>query len=99
MSVQTLRKSVMWNLRALLLSAFASGFGLCSVFFAIFTLGAGVTFSNVLRLILSIIFMLINLLFVVHYYVMVNKKVNLILRRKKEYIEPNLIYYRDETYS
>lgn len=98
MSVQSIRNSVMWNLRALLLSSFASGFGLCSVFFAIFTLSSGWTFSNLLRLLLSLIFVLINTVFMIHYYVIISKQVNLILKRRRQ-IEPHFSYYKDETFS
>jgi len=66
----------MSKLRALVLSCFASGFGICSIVFAIFTLLNEGSFANVLRLILTSLFLLVNLGFTLNYYHLVAREIN-----------------------
>ncbi|NEP46545.1 MAG: hypothetical protein F6K35_48055 [Okeania sp. SIO2H7] len=73
----------MSKLRALVLSCFASGFGICSMVFAIFTLVNEASFSNVLRLILTGLFLLVNLGFTVNYYNLVAREISGVNRSRR----------------
>ena len=66
----------MTKLRSLVLSCFASGFGICSMVFAIFTLINEASFSNFLRLILTGLFLVVNIGFTVNYYNLVAREIN-----------------------
>lgn len=66
----------MSKLRALVLSCFASGFGICSIVFAIFTLINEVNFSNILRLVLTGLFLAVNVGFTLNYYSLVAREIN-----------------------
>lgn len=67
---------IMSKLRALVLSCFASGFGICSIVFAIFTLLNEANLSNILRLILTSLFLVVNLGFTLNYYNLVAREIN-----------------------
>ncbi|EAW36709.1 hypothetical protein [Lyngbya sp. PCC 8106] len=58
----------MSKVRLLILSSFASGFGLCSIVFSVFTMASELSFGTMFRFLLTLIFFGINLLFTVHYY-------------------------------
>ncbi len=58
----------MSKVRLLILSSFASGFGLCSIVFSVFTMASEFSFGTMFRFLLTLIFFGINLLFTVHYY-------------------------------
>ncbi|MDY6802728.1 MAG: hypothetical protein SXA11_02840 [Cyanobacteriota bacterium] len=66
----------MSKLRALVLSCFASGFGICSIVFAIFTLINEVNFSNILRLVLTGLFLAVNIGFTLNYYSLVAREIH-----------------------
>lgn len=63
----------MSKVRLLILSSFAAGFGLCSIIFSIFTMASELSFGTMLRFLLTAIFFGINILFTVHYYVVMLK--------------------------
>jgi|JI71714B2RNA_FD_contig_41_2050114_length_1586_multi_4_in_0_out_0_1 hypothetical protein len=75
----------MSKLQFLVLSALASGFGLCSVVFATFTLFIGLNFWSFFRLFLALAFFGINFLFVAYYYNAVKR--DLKNRRNRDKIE------------
>ena len=79
----------MSKLRALVLSCFASGFGICSIVFAIFTLLNEASFANILRLILTSLFLVVNLGFTFNYYNLVAREIN---GKTKKRVQP--IKYR-----
>ncbi len=58
----------MSKVRLLILSSFASGFGLCSIVFTIFTMTSEFSIASVFRFLLTAVFFAINLVFTVHYY-------------------------------
>ena len=82
---------MMSKLRALVLSCFASGFGICSIVFAVFTLLNEANFANILRLILTGLFLIVNVGFTLNYYNLVAKEIN---GKNKKVIKP--IKYRAE---
>ncbi|NJK36374.1 MAG: hypothetical protein HC920_00540 [Oscillatoriales cyanobacterium SM2_3_0] len=72
----------MAKVRLLILSSFASGFGLCSVVFALFTLFSGFGIAAVFRFLLTMAFFGINLCFTAHYYSLLLKEMRRINRGK-----------------
>lgn len=72
----------MSKVQSLFLSSFASGFALCSVVFAIFTMTSGLSFMSFFRFVLALLFLGINLLFAVHYYTAMSKELNFRNRNK-----------------
>ncbi|MGB3533885.1 MAG: hypothetical protein WBA13_10255 [Microcoleaceae cyanobacterium] len=58
----------MSKVRLLIISSFASGFGLCSIVFAIFTMVSAFNVGSVLRLLLTVGFFAANVVFLAHYY-------------------------------
>ncbi len=64
----------MSKLRWLILSSFASGFGLCSILFAIFTLFHELSILNLLMLFLVLAFLMCNLVFTAHYFYQVSRE-------------------------
>ena len=72
----------MSKLRWLLLSSSASGFGLCSVLFAIFTLFKELSIKNVLILIVVLIILMCNLVFTAHYFSLISRE--LYIRNKMQ---------------
>ncbi len=64
----------MSKLRWLILSSSASGFGLCSVLFAIFTVFNELSILNVLVLILVLVFLMLNLVFTAHYFSQISRE-------------------------
>jgi len=83
----------MLKVRFLTLSSFAAGFGLCSIVFSIFTMVSEFNFASVLRFFLTALFFLINLIFVMHYYVSIFKEQKLIYRMRSQLNNPNYINY------
>ncbi|MGL5083519.1 MAG: hypothetical protein ACRC8A_18720 [Microcoleaceae cyanobacterium] len=63
----------MSKIRLLVLSSFASGFGLCSVVFSMFALFSDFGIASVLRFLLTAVFFGINLCFVGYYYAVMLK--------------------------
>ena len=72
----------MSKVRLLVLSSCASGFGLCSVIFAIFTMSSRLSIGSFFTFILTLIFFTINLLFALHYYTSVVKQFSVKGKRK-----------------
>ena len=72
----------MSKVRLLLLSSFASGFGLCSVILAMFTMTSRLSFTSFFTFVLTLVFFVINLLFALHYYTSITKQ--LTVRGKRE---------------
>lgn len=72
----------MSKVRLLLLSSFASGFGLCSIILAIFTMTSRLSFTSFFTLVLTLVFFVINLLFALHYYTSITKQLS--VRGKKK---------------
>jgi uncharacterized membrane protein len=66
----------------LLLSSFASGFGLCSIILAIFTMISGLSFMSFLTFVLTLVFFTINLVFALHYYTWISKQLSVQGKRK-----------------
>lgn len=66
----------MLKLHYLLLSCFASGFGLCSFILAFLTVFHEFNFASLLRLFLTLVFLGINLAFALHYYSLLLKELN-----------------------
>jgi uncharacterized membrane protein len=58
----------MSKVRLLIISSFASGFGLCSIIFAIFTMFSVFSVGSVLRLLLTLGFFVANVIFMAHYH-------------------------------
>ena len=74
----------MAKVRLLILSSFAAGFGLCSIFFSIFTMMSEFNFSTVFRFLLTFVFFVINFLFTLHYYGLMLKAFKLIHKIKAQ---------------
>lgn len=72
------------QVRLLILSSFASGFGLCSIVFSIFTVASEFSFGAVFRFLLTVIFFGINLLFTVHYYALMLRDLRRLARAQHE---------------
>ena len=72
----------MSKVRLLLLSSFASGFGLCSIILAMFTMISGLSFQSFFTLVLTVVFFVINLLFALHYYTSITKQLTVRGKRK-----------------
>jgi hypothetical protein len=72
----------MSKVRLLLLSSFASGFGLCSIILAMFTMISRLSFMSFFTLVLTVVFFVINLLFALHYYTSITKQLS--MRGKKK---------------
>lgn len=72
----------MSKVRLLLLSSFASGFGLCSIILAIFTMISRLSFMSFFTLVLTVVFFVINLLFALHYYTSITKQLSVRGKRK-----------------
>jgi len=72
----------MSKVRLLLLSSFASGFGLCSIILAMFTMISRLTFMSFFTLVLTVVFFVINLLFALHYYTSITKQLSVRGKRK-----------------
>jgi hypothetical protein len=72
----------MSKVRWLLLSSFASGFGLCSIIFAMFTLTSRLSFTSFFTFVLTLVFFGINLLFALHYYTSITKQLSVKGKRK-----------------
>ncbi len=58
----------MSKVRLLIISSFASGFGLCSIVFAIFTMVSELSWGAGFRLFLTFSFFAANVLFMIYYY-------------------------------
>ncbi len=82
----------MSKVRLLILSSFASGFGLCSIVFSVFTMAAEFSFGTIFRFLLTAIFFAVNLLFTVHYYGLMLRDFKLLHRVKNEIkrVQPHL---------
>lgn len=74
---------IMSKLNSLVLSCFASGFGICSIVFALFTLINQLNFSNIVRLILTSLFLVVNLGFTLNYYSLVAREIQGTTRMKR----------------
>lgn len=74
----------MSKVRLLILSSFASGFGLCSIVFSIFTMISEFSVATVFRFFLTLLFFGINLVFTLHYYNVMMKEFKLISKIKSE---------------
>ena len=72
----------MSKVRLLLLSSFASGFGLCSVILAMFTMTSRLSFTSFFTFVLTLVFFVINLLFALHYYTSITKQLTVRGKRK-----------------
>ena len=72
----------MSKVRLLLLSSFASGFGLCSIILAMFTMISRLSFMSFFTLVLTVVFFGINLLFALHYYTSITKQLSVRGKRK-----------------
>jgi hypothetical protein len=72
----------MSKVRLLLLSSFASGFGLCSIILAMFTMISRLSFMSFFTLVLTVVFFVINLLFALHYYTSITKQLSVRGKRK-----------------
>jgi hypothetical protein len=72
----------MSKVRLLLLSSFASGFGLCSIILATFTMISRLSFMSFFTLVLTLVFFVINLLFALHYYTSITKQLSVRGKRK-----------------
>ena len=72
----------MSKVRLLLLSSFASGFGLCSIILAMFTMISRLSFMSFFTLVLTVVFFVINLLFALHYYTSITKQLTVRGKRK-----------------
>jgi uncharacterized membrane protein len=66
----------------LLLSSFASGFGLCSIILAMFTMTSKLSFTSFFTFVLTLVFFVINLLFALHYYTSITKQLSVRGKRK-----------------
>jgi len=72
----------MSKVRLLLLSSFASGFGLCSIILAMFTMISRLSFMSFFTWVLTVVFFVINLLFALHYYTSITKQLSVRGKRK-----------------
>ena len=72
----------MSKVRLLLLSSFASGFGLCSIILAMFTMTSRLSFTSFFTFVLTLIFFGINLIFALHYYTSITKQLSVRGKRK-----------------
>ena len=72
----------MSKVRLLLLSSFASGFGLCSIILAMFTMTSRLSFMSFFTFVLTLVFFVINLLFALHYYTSITKQLSVRGKRK-----------------
>ena len=72
----------MSKVRLLLLSSFASGFGLCSVILAMFTMTSRLSFTSFFTFVLTLVFFVINLLFALHYYTSITKQLSVRGKRR-----------------
>ena len=72
----------MSKVRLLLLSSFASGFGLCSIILAMFTMTSRLSFTSFFTFVLTLVFFVINLLFALHYYPSITKQLSVRGKRK-----------------
>jgi len=72
----------MSKVRLLLLSSFASGFGLCSIILAMFTMTSRLSFTSFFTFVLTLVFFGINLLFALHYYTSITKQLSIKGKRK-----------------
>ena len=72
----------MSKVRLLLLSSFASGFGLCSIILAMFTMTSRLSFTSFFTFVLTLVFFGINLLFALHYYTSITKQLSVRGKRK-----------------
>lgn len=66
----------MSKVQLLVLSSVASGFGLCSSIFALFTMTSGLSLMSFFVFILTLLFCLINVFFALHYYTLIYKQLN-----------------------
>ncbi|MGF1494749.1 MAG: hypothetical protein ACFBSC_20340 [Microcoleaceae cyanobacterium] len=74
----------MFKVRLLILSSFASGFGLCSIVFALFNLFSEFGVASIFRFLLTSIFFLINLCFTGYYYTLMLRDFRVVHRIKSE---------------
>jgi hypothetical protein len=72
----------MSKVRLLLLSSFASGFGLCSIILAMFTMTSKLSFTSFFTFVLTLVFFGINLLFALHYYTSITKQLSVKTKKK-----------------
>jgi hypothetical protein len=72
----------MSKIRLLLLSSFASGFGLCSIILAMLTMISALSFTSFFIFVLTLIFFGINMLFAMHYYTSITKQLSVKGKRK-----------------
>ena len=72
----------MSKVQLLLLSSFASGFGLCSIILAMFTMTSWLSFTSFFTFVLTLVFFGINLLFALHYYTSITKQLSVRGKRK-----------------
>lgn len=79
----------MSKVRLLILSSFASGFGLCSIVFSVFTMAAEFSFGTIFRFLLTTIFFGVNLLFTVYYYGLMIRDFKMLNRVKNEIKQVN----------
>ena len=72
----------MSKVRLLLLSSFASGFGLCSIILAMFSMTSRLSFTSFFTFVLTLVFFVFNLLFALHYYTSITKQLSVRAKRK-----------------
>ncbi len=72
----------MSKVRLLLLSSFASGFGLCSIILAMFTMTSRLSFTSFFTFVLTLVFFGINIIFALHYYTSITKQLSVKGKRK-----------------
>ncbi|UNU18223.1 hypothetical protein D0A34_04510 [Microcoleus vaginatus PCC 9802] len=72
----------MSKVRLLLLSSFASGFGLCSIILAMFTMTSRLSLTSFFTFVLTLVFFGINLIFALHYYTSITKQLSVKGKRK-----------------
>jgi hypothetical protein len=70
----------MSKVRLLIISSFASGFGLCSIVFAIFTMVSAFNLGSVFRFLLTLGFFAANIIFMAHYYSLMLKDLKIMSR-------------------
>ncbi len=71
-----IEKKIMSKVQLLVLSSVASGFGLCSSIFALFTMTSGLSFMSFFTFLLTLVFFVINLFFALHYYTFISKQLS-----------------------
>lgn len=84
---------MMLKVRFLTISAFAAGFALCSIIFALFTVLSELSIAAVIRVMLTSLFFGINMVFTLHYYGIISKEQKLICRLRSQVKNMNYTNY------